>query len=164
MLSLQIVHGHFPVTDGEQLVAFGPVSLTVTTEGITPQAQQFIKPTSWRFDSIHEKITAYEFTYDPENRLLDTPQDFLTEMFSLMKRLGLTEILGIVQFISDDPLLYLEESRGRAKISLPQKVFSQHEGYLEVVWSLAPKNVGQCKTKCSFRGPLRPHQPIHVFS
>lgn len=132
-LSLTLLHAHFPLTPTERLIAFGNVSIPVST-AIALDAP--ISPLCFRF--VADGLAAYEFIHGRE-AAVDLGQDryvgFLQELRSVLEKAGLLDVLGVGVRQDDAGGIGAEFTSGRANVVVAVDEMPGADEAVEAVWT-----------------------------
>lgn len=135
LFGIILLHNHFSLDENEILVNIGSVAVPWKTNSLAEQLRG-VRGSAWRF--TEQGVAPYEFAYDQNLPDVSDFQPFLSELRVLLKRLRLTDKLGICAFRSED--LYsttqVEFTQGRANITLPFDIAPEDgpNRSIEAVW------------------------------
>lgn len=123
----------------------GSVAVPWKTSSLAKQLDD-VKSSAWRIDG--NGLIPYEFTYDAQMPSdLSNFQPFLSELSSLLQKLGLTGKLGLCTLANNgqDSLTEVEFTQGRANITLPFDIEpgTGADRSIEAVWQFESSTFGK---------------------
>lgn len=145
-LGIILLHNHFPLSPTEILVQFHNAAVPWETERNKADLKH-VNTTAWRF--VNDGIPPWEFTYSSPIEGAPIPSleskrysDFLIELYSILAKRKLLDILGLV--VIEEPDIdapaTVEVEFGRLTITLDVDVDPQEDdGFIEVIWQFGTR-------------------------
>lgn len=120
-IGLGLLHKHYSIVEGEQVVEFGHVSTPWPVPADGKVAGGYLVPRSWRF--LQHKLEPYEFGFnhpgqeDYHNE--DLPAAFVRDVGLFLYSTNLDDVLGICAIGTAELEGRIEKNRGRVNFTVP---------------------------------------------
>ncbi|KAI0777290.1 hypothetical protein BD413DRAFT_609676 [Trametes elegans] len=168
--AIRLLHRHFDVRDGEQVVHHGNVAFPWNVPQLPASVQGAVVPSSFVATAAGE-VFPYEFAFAPggatatatTDELLRVHENFVREFAAVLGQTGLLDVLSLAVLAHFTGGSGMEITEGRANVTVPLEVSDalEGEGAIETVWTFDPQRPdapGKCKQRC--KGS--PHRPVHT--
>lgn len=156
---LSLVHRHFDLKEDEVLVEFGKVALPCGVDRLPNFYNGNVQACAWAFRD--GACYPYEFHYTGHGAQADSPEKFLSELYSALSANNVDDIFGVRRIASKT--YGVEVTEGRANITLPKtETQTPSEKLIEAFWHFAEsKKYGVCFSGC-VKVNTREHLAGHI--